>query len=115
MARLTLVHWNDAELRPLVAELAAAGHAVEGFAEDGASAWKAITARPPEALVVSMRRLPSHGRRVAAATREKKALRHLPVIFFDLKPDDVDRTRSEFPDATIVSWDEVVTVLARLV
>jgi CheY-like chemotaxis protein len=103
MARIFYVHWNRDEAMETVRSLRDEGHIVifhhsteEGA---GAEAWKSIRAKPPDAIIVSLSRLPSHGRRIAAVTTEYKALRDVPVIFVGGEDEKVAVARQEFPKA----------------
>jgi CheY-like chemotaxis protein len=118
MARVFYVHWNKEEALATVRALRERGYAVvchfsteEGA---GAEAWRAIKERPPDALVVSLERLPSHGRRVAAVVHETKRLREVPVIFVGGAPDKVDRARQEFPDARFTTQGRLPAALDQL-
>ncbi len=101
-----------------VAELRDAGHTVIAHysTEDGAgeAAWKKIKASPPDALVISLVRLPSHGRQIAAVTTEFKKLKAVPVIFVDGEKDKIDAAREQFPKARCVSAGTLLDVLRRL-
>lgn len=72
MARVFYIHWNQDEALAAVRLLRGAGHTVDYHwsTEVGAK----INA-PPEVFVISLDRLPSHGRAVAEYCREKKSLR----------------------------------------
>ena len=104
MARVFLFHWNEAEARERAARLARFGHdaVIPRFAS-GAD-FKAIAAHPPDAFVIDLSRLPSHGREVAAALRERKATRTVPIVFVDGAPEKIDRIRALLPDAVYTDW-----------
>lgn len=117
MARVFYVHWNKAEGLETVRGLREAGHTVafhhrteEGA---GADAWKSIKARPPDALVISLERLPSHGRRIAAVTTETKKLRDVPVIFVGGEAEKVEIARQQFPAARFIGPAALVKTLAQ--
>lgn len=65
MARVLLIHWNAEEAAELAAPLRAAGVEVWIEAHDGGAAVKRIVADPPDQVLISLDRLPSHGRTVA--------------------------------------------------
>lgn len=113
MARVFYVHWNRDEARSVAAALRAAGHTVvvHWDAARGAETWAEFKAKPPAVLVVSLARLPSHGRRVAAVTREAKKYAHIPVVFVDGAPDKLAVARREFPQAKFVVADRLVSCL----
>jgi len=103
MARVFYVHWDRQEGLEAVKTLRAQGHRVTFHHSTepgaGARAWRTIRATPPDAIAVSLDRLPSHGRRVAAVTKQYKALRDVPVIFTGGTKEKRDMARREFPQA----------------
>ena len=107
---LVLVHWDADETQKLAAPLRAAGWRVN----TGNFELKKLKASPPAALVISLRRLPSHGREVADALWYTKWGRAIPIIFFDGAPDKVEATRKKFPDARFTTWEELPSVLLQL-
>jgi CheY-like chemotaxis protein len=118
MARLIYVHWNKDEGMVAVRALRAAGHTVlfHHSTEEGAGAraWKSIKSKPPDAIVISLERLPSHGRRIAAVTLETKKLRDVPVVFVGGAPDKVQVARAEFPGATFTTQAGLAAAVAKL-
>ena len=116
MARLLYVHWNKEEALRTVRALRDAGHVVRYHCSTepgaGAEVWKSIKAKPPDVLVVCLDRLPSHGRRVAAVTRETKRLHDLPIVFVGGAADKVAVAKKEFPSARFVSARRLLSVLA---
>jgi hypothetical protein len=70
----------------------------------------------PEVLVVSLERLPSHGRAVAQWLWSAQYRRAIPIVFVGGAPDRIERTREQFGDAVFCGEHElgaVVTGLAR--
>jgi len=61
----------------------------------------------PDAVVLDLDRLPSHGREVATMLRDSKSTRHLPLVFVGGASDNVERIRGELPDAVFTAWDGV--------
>ena len=114
MARLFYVHWNRNEALEAVRALRAARHEVRYEHEDGARVWALVKADPPDVLVVSLDRLPSHGRRTAAVTKQVKALRTLPVVFVGGEEAKVDVARKEFPKAAFCSAEKLLESLRKL-
>jgi hypothetical protein len=107
MARVFYVHWDKDEAAAGARGLREAGHSVRYEAEDGAAVWRELKKSRPDALVVSLAKLPSHGRRVAAATLENKSLADIPVIFVGGEDEKVAETRKQFPAATYCSWAQL--------
>jgi CheY-like chemotaxis protein len=114
MARAFYVHWHEAEAFETVRRLRAAGHTVEFHWDSGAEAWRLLKEAPPDALVISLARLPSHGRRVAEVVCASKRLRDLPIIFVDGEPDKVETTRAKFPAARFCTAAKLNGVLKRV-
>jgi hypothetical protein len=110
LGELALVHWDAAEATELAAELGSAGWRVK----TGLGELKAVKASPPGAVVISLRRLPSHGRELADALWYTKWGRAIPIVFFDGQPDKVDATRTRFPNAQFVNWADVPAVLRKI-
>lgn len=110
--RIFYVHWDCDEARSNAESLRADGHEVEIECRDGAAAWKALEARRPDVLVVSLERLPSHGRRTAAAVHERSALHGLPVIFVGGDPEKLEVARREFPEARFLASGRLRRALA---
>lgn len=54
---------------------------------------------PPDAFVIDLSRMPSHGREVAAFFRGQKATRHIPIVFVGGAPEKVEAIRKLLPDA----------------
>jgi hypothetical protein len=114
MARAFYVHWNEEEGIDTVRRLREAGHAVEFHWDSGAEAWRLLKESPPDVLVISLARLPSHGRRIAEVVHETKRLCELPVVFVDGEPDKVAATRTKFPAAKFCTAAKLASVLNRV-
>jgi CheY-like chemotaxis protein len=114
MARLFYVHWHEDEATTTARKLRAAGHKVDYHWNSGAQAWRLLKDKPPDALVISLDRLPSHGRAVAEVIHESKRLRELPIIFVGGQPEKVATTRSRFPNAIYCAVTRLEKVLKKV-
>ena len=115
MSRVFLFHWNEAEARERAARLERMGHAVRTEASDGARGGSAVLADPPDAVVVDLSRLPSHGRVTAQAIRSHKAGRQLPIVFLLGDPAKMDKVRQAVPDGIFwATWETLEATLAGL-
>ncbi len=108
MARLLYIHWHADEAARFAAPLAAAGHDVR--VEHAATGLAALDDDPPAAVVISLRRLPSHGREIAAAIRERAMTASTPIVFVAGEPTKVAATRRRFPDASYVETEADVAL-----
>ncbi len=110
MHRVRLIHWKAEEAGPRIEELAEAGYDVAYEAVDP-GALRDFAKDPPDAFVIDLTRLPSHGRDVALYLRERKATRRVPIVFLGGARDKVERTRESLPDAAYGAWDDAREVI----
>jgi CheY-like chemotaxis protein len=110
-----LVHWKEEEVPERVARLEAAGFAVDGEVPGTSIGIKALRENPPDAFVIDLGRLPSHGREVARALRQAKGLRQIPIVFVAGAEATVAQAREELPDAGFCGWDGVGQALTAAI
>jgi hypothetical protein len=79
--RIRLVHWKQEEVGERVARLEAEGYEVDRRVPGTSIGIREPREDPPAAFVIDLGRLPSHGREVAFALRQSKALRAVPIVF----------------------------------
>jgi CheY-like chemotaxis protein len=113
MPRITLIHWNLDEAAERVRCLKSMGHEAWAAPVEGPQVLRAVATTPPQAVVIDLSRLPSHGREIAIALRRKKATRHIPLIFVDGDRDKTARIRQLLPDAIYADWRSIRTALKR--
>lgn len=112
MAKIFLLHWNEAELEERAQPLRAAGHVVRGqWSTEVFEKWGDWA---PDACVISLDRLPSHGRQAVEWIWEAKKRRSIPVLFAGGAPEKVAQARRQFPDAAWCATDEIAGTLARV-
>ena len=112
--RLFLVHWNATEAEEQASKIRSDGWNVEVEAEDGARAGKLIRENSPDAAVLNLTRLSSHGCETAIYLRSVKATRDVPIIFVDGREEVVEKTRAKIPDAVYTTSAELADALAKL-
>ncbi len=115
MATVRLIHWNGPEGRERQQRLAALGHDVAFDDIDGPALGRLLRASAPDAFVIDLTRLPSHGREVAMGLRSLKSTRHVPIVFVDGDPEKVQRIKELLPDATYTSWTRLKTALPKAI
>lgn len=106
------VHWHQAEAEAAMSALQAEGHEVLGH-------WSTeehlrLGERMPEAVVVSLERLPSHGRAIAEWFQEAKKRCGIPLIFVGGKTDKVAATKKKFPVAVYCTAEDLPSILAGI-
>jgi hypothetical protein len=108
---IRLVHWKEEEVGERIDRLADLGYEVDGSVPGTSIGMRGLTENPPLAFVIDLGRLPSHGREVARALRQSKALRAVPIVFVDGKPDKRTSVEEEFPDASFAAWEGIGATL----
>ncbi|MBI1788054.1 MAG: hypothetical protein HYR60_10965 [Acidobacteria bacterium] len=115
MNHIRLIHWNSAEAEQLGGRLRGLGYDVVHGPVDPLTFRGELRRDPPAAFVISLDRLPSHGREVALSLRQSKATRRVPLVFAGGEPEKVERTRKVLPDALYTSWGRIGPALARAI
>jgi hypothetical protein len=107
MKRVVLIHFKPEQAAERLKELRRAGHDSE-YVEAKSYRWlRGIRDNPPEAIVIDLTHLPSHGKAVGAALRGYAATRTVPLIFVGGDPKKTAGVRAALPDATFTSWEDV--------
>ena len=112
--KLFFIHWEEAEVQEYTERLGLFGWQVETESEDGARAFKRIKESLPDVIVISLSRLPSHGRETADALRSTTITRAIPVIFIDGNEEAIAKTRLKVPDAIYTTSKMLNSVLDGL-
>lgn len=68
----------------------------------------------PDAVVLSLDRLPSHSRHYAEWLWEAKKRQHIPIIFSGGRPEKIEVARAKFPNAVYCSWEATAETLKRI-
>jgi hypothetical protein len=113
--RVRLVHWKEQEVSERVVRLEVEGYEVEGEVPGTSIGIKQLRESPPAAFVIDLGRLPSHGREVAYALRQSKALRGIPIVFVDGAAAKVEAIRADLPDAAYAKWVDIGAALREAI
>lgn len=97
MPRIRLIHWKKSETVAYFDALA--GYQVEHDEQFRPALMKQWRESPPDAFVIDLLRLPSHGREIAVALRQSPATRSVPLVFCAGQPEKVAALRALLPDA----------------
>jgi hypothetical protein len=112
MPRVRIVHWRPAEAASLIDAVRTAGFDPEYDGEmNGPAISRAIRARLPDAVLIDLSRLPSHGREIGIWLRGIKATRHIPLVFVNGEGEKVERVRKDLPDAAFATPADLKDVL----
>lgn len=104
--RAILLHWKASEIEDLARRLQ--GIDVLPYAPVSGEGMKGFAPYPvPDALVVSLDRMPSHGHAVAWHYHSRKATRHVQIVFVGGAPDKAAKVREAMPFAIFCSWEAV--------
>lgn len=115
MATVQLIHWNEDEGLERRQQLEALGFATGFDAGDVTRVLRAIRADAPDAVVIDLSRMPSHGREVARVLRSSKTTRAIPLVFVDGEKEKVALTRALLPDACFTTWRRIKTALPKAI
>lgn len=81
MARVALVHWKDEEQPERLQHIDEAGHQAIRTPTEETPILRQLRADPPDAVVISLERMPSSGREAAIRLRKSPKTRHVPLVF----------------------------------
>ena len=68
---------------------------------------------PPDAFVIDLSRLPSHGREIAIALRQSPVLRRIPIVFCEGAEEKVGQIKAQLPDAVYCCIGTLRSALKR--
>ena len=110
---LFYLHWNENELKERIADLKELRLKVQSHWSTEATAKFGDAL--PDIFIISLDRLPSHGRQYAEWLWEAKKRQHIPLIFVDGQPDKVEATKAKFPKAIYCTSATLVDNIKKIV
>jgi hypothetical protein len=116
-----VIHWNEEDLPAKVDAVHAGGLRIIGTeSSDGARGGDLVKELEPDALVIWLSRLPSHGRVTANAIRAYRWGRSLPIVFVDGDPEPLEaekmaKVKAAVPDAFFATPKTLKATLAKAV
>jgi CheY-like chemotaxis protein len=114
--KVRLVCWNEELAQQHSDEITKLGYRVDASSLHGSSAFIShFRTLNPDAAVIDLDRLPSHGREVAIVLRGSKTTRHIPIVFAGGVDEKVARLRAELPDAVFTPWRKIAAALKHAV
>jgi CheY-like chemotaxis protein len=113
MARVRFFHWKPEEASPIAEILRHSGFEVDYDGKFSPGILRAMRQDPPDAVVIDLSRLPSHGREIATAVRGNKQTRQIPILFLDGAPEKLAVMRQTLPDAAYCERPRLVAGLKK--
>ena len=111
---LRLICWKEADAACHAAELRHAGYRVIADPlKNPGGAVRYFRELNPDAVVIDLDRLPSHGRELGMSLRASKSTCHLPLIFVGGVAEKIEPIRAAIPGAIFTAWDDVVAAVER--
>lgn len=111
MQSLFYIHFNAQELKERIALLKELNIQIDSHHKTDTVAK---LEKLPDVFVISLDRLPSHGRQYAKWIWETKKRKSIPIIFVDGQPDKIHITKQKFPEAIYCQTNELVPTLKKL-
>ncbi len=112
MKNIFFIHFNEDELKEKIKPLVKAGYRVDyHFSTDTVAD---LRANLPDVLIISLDRLPSHGRRYAEWLWTARKRQHIPIIFSGGQSEKVKLTKIKLPAAIFCSNDKLLAQLEKL-
>ncbi len=110
--RVRLIHWKAEEAAQRARILLSAGYEVS-YERFTPTSFKEMRENPPDAVVIDLSRIPSHGRDVGLGIRQYKDTRHVPLVFVEGDPVKVERIRELLSDAVFTAWERILDALEQ--
>lgn len=111
--RIGVVHWKPEEIKDALRRLGASGDDVIVAGKMSPAVFRRWREASLDAVIIDLSRRPSHGRAVGVALRESAVTRHVPLLFVEGEPEQVERVRAALPDATFTRWRGMRGALTR--
>jgi len=112
--RVAVVSYDAADGASLADRLRREGFDAQPYQHLGSKGFRELRARPPDAIVIDLLRMPSYGRAMGALLRESKTLRTIPLVFVEGDPEKTARVRELLPDAAFATLPRIPPALRRV-
>ncbi len=113
MSRVTLLDWDATRAEGRAGLLRRAGHETASLAPRRGAELHDLARDPPDAFVIDLDRVPWRGRDIGLWLHQRKATRHVPIVFVGGAPDKVARVRQVWPEAIFTPWSRIRSALRR--
>lgn len=109
--KIFLVDWDVDSATRRATALRRAGFHVDVECENGGRAYRTIRTSVPDAVVIDLRRRPSHGREVGSALRELRATRGVPILCIEDDDEAREATRAKIEGVRFASEDALAITI----
>ncbi len=110
-----LICWKEELAREHAALLEEAGFRVVATPPESGRIVGAVRDLAPDAVVLDLDRMPSHGHAVGTVLRQSSSVCRIPLVFAGGAPEKVAAIRSEMPDAIFTTWDKIPAGLKKAI
>ena len=108
MKKIVLVCWKEELAEERVKLLRAGNYQVQAVQPQGMAFIKAMEQNPPDAIVIDLDRLPSHGREFGVNLRIRKGTRAIPLVFAGGQAEKTAKIKTLLPDAAFTDWISIL-------
>lgn len=113
MSRVVVVHWKPELASEGLDALRNVGHEVEIYADQGGVGLARFKQQLPDVVLISLERLPSHGRAIGQWFRTTKSTATVPLIFVGGVEEKVALAKTMFSDALFCSWANATAAIKK--
>jgi CheY-like chemotaxis protein len=108
-----VIHRKPAAAAERARRLSAEGFDASAYPVFGPSAFRAIRADQPDAILIDLTELPSYGRTMGSLLREQKGTRSIPLVFLKGDPEKSARVRELLPGAVFATLPNLRPAILR--
>ena len=112
--RIRLMHWNKIEAQDYLDLLKSAGYDLQYQEKFVPGLLRSFRESPPDAFVIDLGRLPSHGREIAIAIRQSRTTRRIPIVFCEGLEEKIEKVRMQLPDAAYCRRANLIPTLRKV-
>lgn len=112
--KIFLVDWDSSAASERADALRREGFQVIVETENGGRAYRHIRTSVPDAVVIDLRKRPTHGREVGSALRELRATREVPIVCIEEGDDEREQTRARIDGVRFASLELLGSTVADL-
>ena len=112
MKTIFFIHFHEAEAKEKIKPLKESGYKVDYHFSTETTAN--LRDNLPDVLIISLDRLPSHGKAYAEWLWEAEKRQHIPIIFCGGKPEKVITVKEKLPNAIYCSNEKLLATLEKI-